>query len=139
VVTNPDGQSGALTDGFIINVTGANILVTKEMIITHDWDSGTNTVPGATILYIITYTNNGNDTAGSVTITDKLMNNTTYVTNSLRIGTAGSTYDSATSKTDAKDGDNADWNVSTPQAVTFEPGDVPVGASGRLYFKVRVE
>ncbi|MEW6618671.1 MAG: hypothetical protein AB1422_04885 [bacterium] len=140
VVINPDGQSGTLTDGFTI--IDANIIVTKDMIINHTWDSGTNTVPGATIIYIITYTNNGNDTAGSVTITDKLMNYASYATNSLRIGTSGSTYESATPKTDAKDiesGGSADWNVSSSQAVTFELGSIPVGASGRLYFKIRVD
>ncbi|MEW6606367.1 MAG: hypothetical protein AB1414_02775 [bacterium] len=125
-----------------INVVGANIVVTKDMIVNHEWDGGTNTIPGATIIYVITYINDGNDTAGSVTITDKLMNYAIYATNSLRIGTSGSTYESATPKTDAKDiesGGSADWNVNIPQAVTFELGSIPVGASGRLYFKVRVD
>jgi uncharacterized repeat protein (TIGR01451 family) len=105
--------------------------------------TGSNSnVPGSIITYIITYRNTGNDTASNVVVTDMIPAETTYVAGSLKMGTSGSTYDTADSKTDAKDietGGSADWNVTQPGAVTFELGDVAAGTVGKLYFRVYIK
>ena len=99
--------------------------------------------PGTTLTYAISGTNTGTAIAENVIVTDSIPANTTYVTNSIRIGAAGGTYSTATPQTDLADngqagGDKADYNVSNAGQVTVFWGDSPVGDSGVIYFQVTV-
>jgi len=98
-------------------------------------------VPGGTITYIITCYNAGSYTAGSVTITDKLPLHTSYATGTLRMGTAGDTYDTAGTKTDEYDNQgtwDADWNNDS-QIVRFEIDTIAPGETVKLYFRVYIK
>lgn len=52
------------------------------------------------------------------------------------MGDAGSTYSSATPKTDATDGDEANYSAGL---CTFNIGQVAPGVTGKLYFCVRIQ
>ncbi|MBI4753773.1 DUF11 domain-containing protein, partial [Candidatus Desantisbacteria bacterium] len=105
---------------------------------------GTSTnVPGSLVTYCLEYTNTGSVVANDVTVIDMIPKYTTYVTGKIRIGTIGSTYATAATEDDnASDGVTlpyANWNVTTPGAVTFSLGSVGAGAAGRLYYQVRID
>ncbi|MEW6006706.1 MAG: hypothetical protein AB1595_00905 [bacterium] len=93
-------------------------------------------VPGGTITYIITYWNSGVGTASNVSVSDRIPNYTEYGSESLRMGTISSTYDTAGTKTDAVDGDEASC---VSDLATFNIGQVGPGEGGRLYFRVRIK
>ncbi len=94
--------------------------------------------PGDTLTYAIRITMTGTAPASDVTVVDYIPTNTTYVTGSIRGGTWGVSYANATPKTDADDGDEANYNISNPGAVT---GICPYLAPGEdkvFYFQVIV-
>ncbi len=124
------------TGTYTTRVEDAVLEVTKSA------DPATGVKPGDTITYALEGHNTGSATAESVVVTDPIPANTTYVTGSIRIGPVGGTYATANPQTDAKDGDMADYNVTTPGAVTIAWGDSapepdPTG-SGVIYFQVQV-
>ncbi|MBI4777556.1 VCBS repeat-containing protein [Candidatus Desantisbacteria bacterium] len=98
-------------------------------------------VPGAEITYIITYENIGGQEIKSLSITDKPeLSSAEYGTGSLRMGTVGSTYETADIKSDAQDDDNAGWD-GVNGIVMFDVGNIPTGVpekKGRVYFRVRI-
>ena len=94
-------------------------------------------VPGAEITYIITYENIGGQNIQNLSIMNKPeLTHAEYITGSLRIGTVGSTYETADIKSDAQDGDGAAWDGGI---VIFDVGNVPAEKSGRVYFRVRIK
>ena len=93
-------------------------------------------MPGSLITYCLEYRNTGSADANVVTVTDMIPGYTTYVTGSIKMGAIGDTYAAAVGKTDAVDGDNAQFNSNVIQ---FNLGTVAATASGRLYYQVRIE
>ena len=80
-------------------------------------------LPGDEVLYTISLSNTGNDTANNVVVTDTLTSNVTYVPGSLVIVSGPN----AGPKTDAAGDDQAQISGST---ITFRAGSGANGASG---------
>lgn len=139
------GGTDTLTDIATTICRSAIIALTKTYEVQKPGSyTGTNiNVPGSIITYCLQYSNTGSIVANDVTVTDMIPKYTTYVTGKIKIGTAGSTYATAVNEDDnAGDGVTlpyANWNVTTPGAVTFSLGSVDAGASGRLYYQVRID
>jgi uncharacterized repeat protein (TIGR01451 family) len=90
-----------------------------------------NPQPGDILTYAVCGANNGTGTAYNVVITGLIPPNTTYV--------PGSMYIETTHLTDIlSDHDGGDFNYTTSNAVTIIWGDAPQGASGCVYYQVRV-
>jgi len=94
--------------------------------------------PGDILTYSVRITMTGAAPASNITVTDYIPTNTTYVTESIRCATWGVSYTNATPKTDALDGDEADYNISTPGAITGTCPLLPPGADKVFYFQVVV-
>jgi uncharacterized repeat protein (TIGR01451 family) len=87
-------------------------------------------LPGDIITYTIGYQNEGNQQAQNIIITQPIPDGTTYV--------AGSLIIDGLSQTDAKDGDNADYNETVAGSVYFLIPNVPPDDSGYVSFQVEV-
>jgi uncharacterized repeat protein (TIGR01451 family) len=98
--------------------------------------------PGEEILYTVWYRNLGALPATYLIIADSIPLNTTYVTGSMKIGAASSTYATATPLTDAADADAGTLSGATVYFTipTVEANDsAPDGSDeGRVYFKVTI-
>lgn len=115
--------------------------------------SGATAIPGDILEYVINYENVGADTAYQVKLTDLIPANTTYVNGSMMFDPDGTSGVAApVARTDVagvtESGDaSADYNVSTPNGVTFFVGsgqahnlggNVPSGGKGAIIFRVKV-
>ncbi|MEW6006710.1 MAG: hypothetical protein AB1595_00930, partial [bacterium] len=118
-------------------LTGAIITLNKVATFTPPLGYlGTNPyVPGGTITFTITYINIGDAKGTNTIITDFIPDNTYYASQTLRIGTIGSTYDTAGTRTDTFDTDNAEFDNNK---AIFRIGEVPIAEGGRVYFRVYV-
>jgi len=92
--------------------------------------------PGEELIYTIHYQNTGGARAKTLVIMDTIPVNTSYVAGSLRRGSASSTYDTATSLTDAMD---ADAGYFAGGMVFFTISEVAPGEIGKVYFKVKIQ
>ena len=100
-------------------------------------------IPGTEILYTVHYRNLGAGAATNLILADTVPFNTAYVAGSLRIGTAASTYATATSLTDAADADagQADGASVIFMIPNVAANDGAAGSGsdeGKVYFKVRI-
>lgn len=100
-------------------------------------------LPGDEIIYTIHYKNTGQTAAVNLIIVDTIPFNTTYVSGSLKKGSASSTYLTATSLTDIHDSDEGYITGSTVffNIPTVAPDDgTPDSGSdeGKVYFKVKI-
>jgi uncharacterized repeat protein (TIGR01451 family) len=84
-------------------------------------------VPGAELTYTVTVTNSGHGNATSVVITDIVPLHTTYKTGSIR---TGATLATLTARTDAADGDGAEYNAGSNSIVVPDGGALTIGATG---------
>ena len=132
------GGADSLTDSATTTCSSAIIALTKTyQVVNPTGYTGPNAnVPGSLITYCLEYRNTGSADANVVTVTDMIPGYTTYVTGSIKMGAVGDTYAAAVGKTDAVDGDNAQFNSNVIQ---FNLGTVAATASGRLYYQVRIE
>jgi len=125
------------TGVYTTSVQNAVLNVNKSVV-----DPLTPIKPGDVVTYRICGQNTGTIPAYNVTIKDLIPSNTTYVLESIRIGPQGGTYATATHQTDALDADRANFNVSTPGAITVFWGTAPPmpdpNGSGCIYFQVTV-
>lgn len=99
--------------------------------------------PGADILYTIHFHNSGVGAATNLIISDTIPLFTTYVTGSLKIGSAASNYTTATTLTDGVDSDSGRFIgagvVFTVSNVSGDDGLPNAGSDeGKVYFKVRI-
>jgi uncharacterized repeat protein (TIGR01451 family) len=121
---------------------GVGMPATITLLKTTDRDTA---VPGDEILYTIHYKNTGQGTAVNLIIVDTVPFNTAYVAGSLRKGTAGSTYSTATQIiTDLQDADEGHIIGSTvffsiPSVVQDDGIPDSGDDEGKLYFKVKVD
>jgi len=139
VVTAPNATSGTATitetatsvfnpsQAATINTTSTILAAVLSVTKT---TSPTNPKPGDTATYTIQYSNTGTASALATVLTDQIPANTTYKTGSITFG--------GTAKTDASDGDNADFNVTNPGKVTVTIGTVAAAGSGTIIFQVTV-
>lgn len=81
--------------------------------------------PGGVVTYEMCVVNTGSATSFNTVITAPIPTNTTYVTESIRIGSTD--YSTSTPNTDADDGDDADFNATTLAAVTINLGNLAAG------------
>jgi len=138
------GGADSLTDSATTTCSSAIIALTKAAQVgTATGYNGLNAnVPGSLVTYCLEYHNNGSANATDVTVTDMIPSHTTYVANSIKMGTVGDTYTVATSKDDNASDESApcaNWNATVTGAVTFNLGIVAAGTSGRLYYQVRID
>ena len=98
---------------YLVSDTALSIVKTSNVT---EPGGGSVPRPGATINYSLDVSVTGSDTAQNVVITDPTPANTTYVANSLRLN--------GTPLTDIGGDDAADFNVSTPNAITVSLGDL---------------
>lgn len=137
-----------------VSVTGANfttattgnaapvLLTAPQITLTKSADNA-SVAPGGTVTYTIYYKNVGTASAQNLVIKDTVPSNATYVTGSLRMGAATTTYATAAAKTDAADGDEANITSGTITFnVTTVTADDSVAGSGtdegKVYFKMQI-
>lgn len=100
--------------------------------------------PGQEILYSVHYYNLGTGAASNLVIVDSIPFFTTYIVESMRIGSASSTYDAATPLTDAAGDDEGQLSgnsvIFTINSVAAYDGVANSGSDeGILYFKVKID
>jgi|LSQX01.2.fsa_nt_gb uncharacterized repeat protein (TIGR01451 family) len=96
----------------------------------------TTAAPEEEIIYTIQYKNIGDRDARNIIIVDTVPFYTSYVAGSLKSGAANSTYQNATSLTDAQDNDIGNSDGTT---VSFIIPSVSANVTGRVFFKVKVD
>jgi uncharacterized repeat protein (TIGR01451 family) len=147
---NDGTRDGKHSDDGAYIVQNAAITVSKTSAVYSDPVNGTSSpkaIPGAVVTYTITISNTGNADA-TVSVTDSLATQITngYLafktqfddgTNSCSAG-QGIVVD-GTCKTNANDGDNADWNVTTANTVTVTNLTVPAGQNKVVKFQVVIQ
>ena len=127
-----DGKHSA-RDGYEVNA--AILLVSKTSSVVEDPINGTTNpkaIPGATVRYTVTVTNNGGTDASDVVLVDQIPANSTYkvVTITLDAGAL----------TDEVDVDAGDYNGTNPGAVTVNIGTVSSGGgSSTVTFDVTID
>jgi len=141
VVTAPAGAAAGSTATLNLTATSAltpatsattAMIVTIQAAVITFSKSATPVAPkpGETVTYTITWNNSGTAPGYMVVLTDAIPTNTTYKTASMTYGGAA--------RTDAADGDNADYNVTNPGKITVAIGTVAAGGSGTFSFQVTV-
>ena len=137
--TNDVARDGKYAASGVYTVAAANLAVTKTSAVINDPLNGSTNpkrIPGARVRYTITATNSGSAAAQNVVMTDAIPTNTAYVANTITLDLGGG----ATPKTDASDGDEADYNVSVAGAVRIAAGTIASGGgSATLVFDVTVD
>jgi uncharacterized repeat protein (TIGR01451 family) len=88
---------------------------------------GGRNIPGAVLVYTITYHNGGTGSAASIVISDNIPDKTTYVANSVKLNTVA--------KTDATDADEVIVGSGT---IVVNVGNVGPGASGTIEFRTTI-
>lgn len=91
--------------------------------------------PGSVLSYTLTATNSGAGNASRVVITDLVPQYTTFKTGSIKTGAAVSTL---TSRSDAVDGDGAEFNAGTSTVVTPDGGTLTLGPAGTWVIQFQV-
>ena len=100
--------------------------------------------PGDELIYSVHFHNQGDGAAHNLIIFDTIPVNTTYVTGSLRLGDAASSYATAAARTDASDADEGEVSgnniIFTINTVSQDDGVPDSGTDeGKIYFKVTVD
>ena len=89
-------------------------------------------VPGSVLTYQVTTTNSGNGNATVVVLTDILPNHTTYKAGSIKTGSSAGTL---TARTDATDGDGAEFNSGGNAIVVPDGSTLTLGPAGTWVFE----
>ncbi|MCX5849994.1 MAG: hypothetical protein NTW65_11180, partial [Deltaproteobacteria bacterium] len=92
-------------------------------------------VPGSILTYQVTATNSGNGNATVVVLTDLIPTHTTYKTGTIRTGSSVGTL---TARTDATDGDGAEFNTGANAIVVPDGGTLTIGPTGTSVFEFQV-
>ncbi|HVZ38991.1 MAG TPA: hypothetical protein VHI13_06920 [Candidatus Kapabacteria bacterium] len=138
--TGPDvwsrlGASSSNTTNNWVEVTGVDQVGTFTLssrgtaaVVLALQQSAANPSPADSVLYTISYSNNGDGSATNTTVTTSVPANTSYVT--------GSVYLNGVLKTDAADGDEVSVSGSS---ITINLSTLAAGASGTITYTVRVQ
>lgn len=120
------------------------ILVARPAIsLTKSVDKAT-APPGTELTYSVHYRNTGGAAAHTLIIIDTIPPNTSYVSGSLRLGNAASTYATAAAKTDALGDDEGQCDgttaIFTITGIAADDGVPDAGADeGKVLFKVTID
>jgi uncharacterized repeat protein (TIGR01451 family) len=87
-------------------------------------------VPGDIITYTILLTNTGSSPADNIVITDAIPTGMTYKAGSITLG--------GVPKTDANDGDEANFNVTTLNAITVNVATIAASGTATVTFQVTI-
>lgn len=112
--------------------SNAAINVTKSM----DVSSGPS--PSGPRTITLTYTNTGNAAAANLTLTDPIPSGMTYVANSARWSSSGSTVLTDASNADNQSGVVYDFGVTAANRMTAVIASTGSGVSGSLTFQVNI-
>jgi uncharacterized repeat protein (TIGR01451 family) len=134
--TGDAARDGKHSSRSAYEVSTADLTVTKTSVVVSDPVNGSTNpkaVPGATMRYTITVTNDGDEDASTVTIVDAIPANTAYVDDSLELDGGALTDDTAAD-------DEGDYNLSNAGAVTVVvPTVVQGGGSAEVVFEVIIQ
>lgn len=111
------------TANFTTTVQAAVITVTKT-------STPSNPLPGDTVTYTISYSNDGTASGYVLLASDPIPSGTTFVPGSIKLNSV--------TKTDAADGDEADYNLTSPGTVTVNIGTIGQAQSGTISFQVTI-
>ncbi len=148
--TYDDTRDGKNSDDGAYIVQNATISVTKTSAIYSDPVNGTTSpkaIPGAVITYTITISNTGNADA-TITLSDSLATQigngyiafkTQFVDGSHSCSSGEGIVVDGVCKTNANDGDNADWNATAANTVTVTNLSVPQSQSKVVKFQVIIQ
>jgi uncharacterized repeat protein (TIGR01451 family) len=122
--------------------TAAVIITAPNMVLVKSADK-TSARSGEEVIYSIYYRNTGGVQANTLIVVGNIPIHTTYVTGSLKMGGAASTYATATMKTDAAGDDEATCDGATAiftKTVVSPDDGVPNSGTdeGKVYFKVKI-
>lgn len=121
----PSAGNDSRVDDATATVSGAIITLAKGIALS------TDTRPGGFVTYVATITNSGSGSATSVVFKDKIPANATYDSGSITMSTGGSD----TAKTDAVDGDEADFSSGV---ITVNVGTIANGSKAIVKFRVKI-
>lgn len=130
-------REGTLNTRDAFKVFAPQLTLAKSSTVESDPINGTGAarkrIPGAVVRYTIVLSNTGGAGAAAqfTVVTDSIPANTTFVSGSITYQTAA--------RTNAADGDNCDWNITTVGAVTCTPGNLAQGQSRTITFDVTVD
>jgi uncharacterized repeat protein (TIGR01451 family) len=97
-----------------VQVQAAVVTVQKSVTLISNVLGTARALPGSTVTYKITLSNNGAAQAKGVEVRDTVPNNTAYKANGLRFAdNIGSTYGAAAALADTAGGDRGEWNGTT--------------------------
>lgn len=118
------------TDGTVIDVGTYNVIIAAAAIKAVKTHTPLKPAPGDTVTYVITLTNEGTQPGSTVVANDPIPNGMTYVPGSIKIG--------AVSKTDANDGDEANFGISTANAVTANVTSIAANSTVQISFQAKI-
>ncbi len=128
------GAGGAQDDATgTYQVSSVQVQIAKSSAVLDPF-GGAQPVPGATITYTLVVTVTGTGNADAVVVTDPIPANTTYSAGSMRLNTVA--------QTDASDAptDTADFNATTPGAISVGLGTLPAGGPAQtITFAVTID
>ena len=127
-VSDYDNTKWSIPDGtYTTTVTASAITAVKSASV----GPGSHTAkPGDIITYTIVLHNTGTSPSSSVVLSDSIPTGMTYKAGSITLNT--------TPKTDANDGDEANFNVTTLNAVTVNVGTIAAGGTATITFQVTI-
>lgn len=153
VVNVPAGVSDGASDSVVLTATSqfnptvsdsGTYTTTAESAVFQIYkyvvDTPANPVPGDIITYKITGINIGSANTSDIRAEDFIPAGTTYVPNSMRIGSISSTYNDATPVTDANDGVEV-YGIGAyfdGTKVVYTRDSFGAGESGAFFFRVQV-
>jgi uncharacterized repeat protein (TIGR01451 family) len=130
------GPPGGVTDPVPGNNTATDRNSTTPLIMLTTSSDLATARPGQELIYSVYYRNAGGSAATNLIVATTIPVLTTYVAGSMRVGTAASTYTTATPVSDQVSGANI---VFTVASIAADDGVPNAGNDeGRVYFKVTV-
>ena len=120
-----------------IDTANINVAVTVEVLDTGIGYNGgvMDIAPGVKIRYIITVLNPGSDTLANIFVKSYPVRFSSFVSGSIEVDTGGG----YTACSDSDDGDNADYNISSPNIITALINALSPSATARIRYCVIIE
>jgi uncharacterized repeat protein (TIGR01451 family) len=126
-VVGPSQGNASVVGSYI--VSGFTVVVTKNVVLVQDPQGGTLIMPGSVLTYQIVLSVGGSGNANNLAVRDPLPAETTFKPGSIKVNGAV--------RTDAVDGDNADYTPAT-RTIAARFGNTPAPANHVVEFQVTV-